>query len=308
MGEVAYRSLVAMMRLRHRIRERCWQDGELSIAYDEAGDPSRPTLICVPGFASCKDYFLKLTAILRKDFHVIVPDLPGFGRSTAPRGATYSLGQYGRWMERFLDAVVPGERGDCHYIGNSLGGALGLELALNRRYPVSSLCLVATGGVSMKGVPTLYDEIEAGGNPFAIRNFADYRKFRERILRRKDGVPLFIQRYLAGEFIRNRRWYGKILDDLKADGRSAETGAIVIAACAFNDRLPEIACPVLVLWGEDDGFFPRAIGKLIADQIPRARLEILPEVGHCPQVEASDEVAALIRSFLPVATEARNTP
>ncbi len=300
-GEFAYRAAVAFLRWRHGIRARRWREGDLTIAYDEAGCPSRPTLVCIPGFASSKDYFLRLTALLRRNYHVLVADLPGFGRSTASPDAVYSLAQYGRWLERFLDAVLPEGRNECHFLGNSLGGAVGLELALNRRHTLATLTLVAAGGVSLKGVPTIYDEIEAGRNPFAVRNLAEYLKFRRRVLRKKDRMPAFIQKYLASEFIRKRRWFGKILEDLKSGGHPAEGAAFDLGHRAYNERLREISCPVLVLWGEKDGFFPDAIGKLIAGSIPNARLEILPGVGHCPQLEAPEMVAGLVGDFLPVA-------
>jgi len=60
----------------------------------------------------------------------------------------------------------------------------------------------------------------------------------------------------------------------------------------------EIRCPVKVVWGEDDPWIPLARGKAFHDLIPQASFEILPGVGHLPQLEAADRVLTCLSGFL----------
>ena len=63
-------------------------------------------------------------------------------------------------------------------------------------------------------------------------------------------------------------------------------------------RLPDIATPTLVLWGEDDQIVSPAYGRQFADLIPGATFEIIPEAGHFPQLERLDLVSKSIKNFV----------
>jgi pimeloyl-ACP methyl ester carboxylesterase len=65
-----------------------------------------------------------------------------------------------------------------------------------------------------------------------------------------------------------------------------------------TSRLPLIEAPTLVLWGRDDSWIPPADGDRFASSIPRARLVLLDECGHLPQVERAGEVSRLLLEFL----------
>ena len=66
----------------------------------------------------------------------------------------------------------------------------------------------------------------------------------------------------------------------------------------LTDRIAQIAAPTLILWGKEDVVVPFAVAEAYAAPIPNAELVVLPEAGHSPQMEATDQVAAAIDAFL----------
>ena len=66
------------------------------------------------------------------------------------------------------------------------------------------------------------------------------------------------------------------------------------------DRLPDIAVPVLVIWGEADRMIPVEHGRAYAKAVPGARFHVITEAGHLPQLETPDRLLAAIRAFAEV--------
>ena len=287
-----YKTAASNLRRRNGIKQRKMRCGEITIAYDEAGSRDLPTLVCLPGFASTKDHFINLTAELCSDFHVVVPDLPGFGCSSKPQGAIYSLQQYGRWFQKFFERLRVTGSGPTHFLGNSLGGAIGLEMALNRGYEFRSMALIAPGGI----MPGASHEPSNGGNPFSTSDMRSYDAFANRLTSQSKSISPAIKAYVAGQFTENKEWFERIMGDLPRTTEPRKADCSFMES-AFNNRLHEIQCPTMVAWGQDDDLLPPQLGRFAAEQIPDSHFELLSGNGHCPHIEAPRRLAKSYRTF-----------
>ncbi len=77
----------------------------VNIAYREAGDPARPTVLLLHGFPTSSHMFRNLIPVLAERYHVIAPDYPGFGASAMPDAAAfeYSFANIAQMMTQLLD-------------------------------------------------------------------------------------------------------------------------------------------------------------------------------------------------------------
>ena len=75
-------------------------------------------------------------------------------------------------------------------------------------------------------------------------------------------------------------------------------GAPFMQDPSLRQRLPHLALPTLVLWGESDRILTPAYGRQLAGLIPRAQFELVPQAGHFPQIEQLDRVVARIQGFV----------
>ena len=253
-----------------------------------AGKPRYGTLVFLHGFGDRMDSFLATASLLREDFRLIVPALPGFEGGWIDASEQHSFDAYARWMGDLLEHVAPSR---FHLMGNSLGGACALGIASRMPERLASLTLVDTAGVHVAGVPSLYDEVQAGHNLFEIRTRAAYRRYLARIFAKSPPFPKPVVEHLYSEQMRNADWYSRIMKDLQATTNSFRAGNDAIV------QLGQIRVPTLVVWGEYDGVFPLAFGQHAAASIPNAKLHTLRAVGHVPHLETPGRLARAFGEF-----------
>jgi abhydrolase domain-containing protein 6 len=253
-----------------------------------AGTARRGTLVFLHGFGDRADSFLPTARLLRNDFRIIVPAMPGFDAGWRDPNELHSFAAYGRWLGDLLEQVAPAR---FHLMGNSLGGASALGIATRMPDRVASLTLVDTAGVRLPDVSCIYDEVEAGHNLFEVRSRAAFRRFSERVFAKPPPFPKPIAEHLYAEQLKNADWYSRLMTDLHTDSRlpRAEKSAIV--------DLSRLCVPTLVVWGERDTLFPLPIGQHTAAAIPNAELHTLRGIGHVPHLESPKRLANAFAAF-----------
>lgn len=220
---------------------------------------------------------------LAERFHVVGWDLPGHGRSR-PAEAPFTLADLAAGALALAEDVLT-ERGDpggtFHYAGDSVGGAVGLQLLLDAPGRLRSAALICTG--AKIGDPAGWAEraaqVRASGTPAMLPGSAE-RWF----------VPGFLERQPA---------VGSALLASLSDADNESYAQVCEALAGFDvrSRLAEIAAPVLAVAGELDPVTPPASLAEIVAGISGASLAVLPGVSHLAPAEAPDEVARLITSF-----------
>jgi 3-oxoadipate enol-lactonase/4-carboxymuconolactone decarboxylase len=238
--------------------------------------PGRPLLLLGPSLGtSAESLWQRCARSLRGDFHVVGWDLPGHGRS-GPAEAAFGVAGLAREVLALADRIRPG--GTFRYAGDSVGGAVGLQLLLDAPERVSAAVLLCTGA--------------------KIGESAGWRQRAETV--RAEGthavVAGSIQRWFAPGFAdREPSVAGPLLDALRA--ADPESYALVCEALAVFDvrhRLREITAPVLAVAGAEDQPTPPAGLALIAEGVRNGRLVVLDGVAHLAPAEQPGQVAALL--------------
>jgi pimeloyl-ACP methyl ester carboxylesterase len=165
-------------------------------------------------------------------------------------------------------------------VGFSLGAWLAVEMAILRPKRVRALVLIDAAGLHLDDAP-------------AAELFLDDLDRLRRLIFHDANHPT------AAEFFPSSRNDPRLLLWLRA--REA-TARVAWDPYLHDPKLPRhlhrIACPTLVIWGDDDRLLPLAHGEFYAQHIPGARLEILPRCGHMAPFEATVECAARTLAFL----------
>lgn len=287
-------------RARHSIsgfqRKEVWLDGG-KMVYLQGGNPKAPPLVLLHGFAHSKDSFIQLNRKFQRDFRIILPDLPGFGETQWGEDETYSLENYGEWLTEFLDRIRLSR--DFHLGGNSLGGAISARLALDMPRRIRSLLLLNSAGYVADEDDEFYQRLYNGENLFEIRNWRGFEEFLDTIFYNRPTIPFAVKSGLYEHMKSKAWWYHKVMGDLLG-GIEPQTGDYRerVKEDALNHEIQNIEAETLILWGNKDNLFPLPVANGLARDIPRSRLVVLPETGHCPQIEKPDQFSRIYLDFL----------
>jgi pimeloyl-ACP methyl ester carboxylesterase len=246
--------------------------------YREAG--SGPVILLLHGLADDVHVWDDDMGVLAAHHRVIALDLPGFGLSDKPL-LEYRPRTFVDFVRGFLDALRVTR---ASVVGNSLGGFVAALLALDDPQRVDRLVLVDAAGyhglvrrLGPRGIQALRLATRADLRYLAPLTFHDRRYASEAAV--EAG---FAERMKAGDGYA----IGRVVDSLlRGDD-------------ALDGKLRRIDRPTLIVWGRDDGLIPLAFGNRFAHDIPRARLVVLPDCGHMPQVECPAAFTAAVTAFL----------
>jgi pimeloyl-ACP methyl ester carboxylesterase len=273
--------------------------GGVRTPYLDAGPPDAPVLVALHGLGATNASLLPTVWELARDHRVIAPDLPGFGIADKPL-ATYSASWFGRWLERFCDALGLDE---FFLLGNSLGGRVAIEGGLLLPDRVRALVLLTPSPAFRRLrqfvplVRVLRPELAA--LPFPVGHAAAVAG-----LRRMFAVPSRIR----------TSWYDAAADEFlrvmhEPRGRIAFFAAMrqiyleeAFGARGFWDRLPGLVPPALFIWGDRDRLVPQGFARHVVQALPGCRSVVLRDCGHVPQFELPGVTHRLIREFLAEAT------
>ena len=243
-----------------------------------------------PGASGLSNYSRNVQA-LATGFRVLVPDMPGYGKSSKAVDTADPFGSIASAMLGLLDALDI-ER--AHLVGNSLGGACALRLALDRPDRLGRLVLMGPGGIGVsQGKPT----------PGLMRLLTYYA-----------GEGPTFEKLAA--FIREDLVYdsSSITEDMLRERFESSIDPEVVAhpplrapkdpqALARMDflldpRLATFAHPTLVLWGIEDRVNPSSGAQALQSRLPACDVFLFARTGHWVQWERAAEFNAVVAAFL----------
>jgi 3-oxoadipate enol-lactonase/4-carboxymuconolactone decarboxylase len=243
-----------------------------------AEDTDRPLIVLGPSLGTTTALWDGVVGALDARYRVLRFDLPGHGISPATT-ERFSVGELAASV---LAAVDAAGGGSFHYAGVSLGGAIGLELALRHPDRVLTLAVICSG--AKIGTAEAWHEraaqIRASGTPSQVRGSSE-RWF----------APGFLQRDPSA----GSRALETLMD---VDDESYALACEALAGFDVRDAVPGIRVPTLCVSGELDGPTPVALLAELAAAIPGARHETIPGVAHLPAYERPDLVAALLLDLI----------
>ena len=222
-----------------------------------------------PGASGHSNFKGNYPFLVDAGYRCIVPDHIGYGFSDKPDDRDHPLAFFVECIKQTLDVA---EVGQCTIVGNSLGGAVALGLALEFPELVDKLILMAPGGLS-----ELHEYQQMPGMQKVFQVFGSGEPVTPEVMKDLFATGLMHNPDLAtDELVEERMQIMQIMN-----GHVMASMQIPVLV----DRLPELDCPVLGFWGMDEKMMPENGIMAMAHNIRHLRLILVTECGHWVMVE-----------------------
>jgi pimeloyl-ACP methyl ester carboxylesterase len=248
---------------------------------------SGPNLLLLHGTGGSLHDWNPWVAELENDFRIITPDLPAFGLTGPNPEDDYSLEMYLRTMETFLDKIGIDS---CYLAGNSFGGFIAWNYALEHPETVKKLILLDASGYPRKlsDMPLAF---RLAGNP-KLSRFVE--KLTPRALIRRTALEVF-----EDDSQVSKERVDRYFDLLRRPGnRRGVIGRMQQIQYDGYGRIPEISQPTLILWGDKDKLVAVENARRFDADIPVSELIMYENVGHVPMEEIPERSAKDAKRFL----------
>jgi pimeloyl-ACP methyl ester carboxylesterase len=259
------------------------------VDYGSGAEGVHPVVL-IHGLGGCWQNWLEnIRAIAESGRRVIALDLPGFGFSEMPR-EDISISGYGRCVNALCDEL---DLGEVVLIGHSMGGFTACETAIQFPERVERVVLVSAAGITTSDV--LQQPILAGARVLAALGTRAVASSRQVVVRKRLRRPLYAGFIRYPDLIKT----DFLFEITQGSGRPGFNPALAaILGYDFRDRLPEISCPTLIIWGSEDMLVPDSDAGKFERLIPNARKIVMEDTGHSAMMERPQTVNELIVEFL----------
>jgi len=258
---------------------------------------SGPPVIFIHGLSGCWQNWLEQIPLFARDHRVIAVDLPGFGHSEMPV-EQISISGYADAIDELMEKL---DIDAARIVGNSMGGFIGAEIAIEHPARIERLVLVAAAGLSIESIRT---ERTKG-----VRHRAENLIFFSlaHVVSRSHQValrPRLRAALLMTVAAHPTRLPGPLAaQQVLGSGKPGFSDALE-AMCRYplRDRLEKIACPTLILWGDKDILVPVKDASVFEELIPDSRKIIYTDTGHVSMMERPARFNSDVKAFLDEAT------
>lgn len=256
--------------------DRLFAEGTVNAAQTGQGPP----LFLLHSLLSDRASFGAVAPKLSQAFRVIVPELPGFGRSPAVNGGLADI------ADRMAEAVRDGASGeDAIVLGNGYGGFVALQMAIRHPGIARRLILADSGAAFSEPGREAFRNMAAASKAKGLAAITD-------VAMRRLFAPEFQEQ--NPELMRDRREAF-----LKTDPEVFRAACAQLAELDLRPELAKVNVPVLVVVGEHDEATPPPMSKQLAALLPDARLKIIAGCAHVPQLQSPKLFLKAISDFLP---------
>jgi pimeloyl-ACP methyl ester carboxylesterase len=289
-------SLSPLLRTHH------WQWRGYQIRYQTAGEKGIP-ILCIHGFGASADHWRKNLPDLALAHRVYALDLIGFGFSDKPQpgqGIDYTFETWGQQIADFCGEVI-GQ--PMVLVGNSIGCVAALQAAvLVPQQVLGVIILNCSLRLLHERKRSQIGWMQRTVSPWlqkflAIRPVGSF--FFNQI-----ANPKAIRKFLCQAYGRKEAVTDELVEYILKPAQTPGAADVFLSFIQYSqgplaeDLLPQVRCPVLCLWGEEDPWEPIALGQAFRDFPAVADFIPLPGVGHCPQDEAPEQVNPLIANWI----------
>jgi len=253
-----------------------------------------PPLVFVHGLSGSWPNWLEQLPVFATDHRVIAMDLPGFGHSPMP-AERITISAHARMLDGLLEALGVSA---ATLVGNSMGGFISAELAIAFPERVERLVLVSAAGISTHGrgdvervVPSLR-RVER-----VLAAYTAWMAARSDTVARRPGL----RNATFGLVTRHpsRLDAALVAEQLRGAGKPGFMQALQAnLEYPIRERLGEIACPTLIVWGDEDRLITVRDADVFEQLIPSSRKVIFENTGHMAMLERPAAFNALLDEFL----------
>lgn len=284
------------------IEKKTWTWRGHQIAYATCGEHGS-AIVCVHGFGASSGHWRKNLAVWGESHRCYALDLIGFGGSAKPKPQTEINYTFETWGEQIADFCEEVVGTPVFLVGNSIGCVAVMQAAVAR----SRIC---RGVININISLRLLHERKRQTLPWYRRLGAPIaqqllsypplgRFFFNQLAKPKTVRNVLLQAYKRQEAVTD-----ELIDILLTPARDEGAADVFVAFTSYSqgplpeDLLPQLTCPVLILWGTDDPWEPIEQGKQFANYPTVEQFIPLPGLGHCPQDEAPEEVNPIVQQWI----------
>lgn len=271
--------------------------GGHKVFYREAGKPDAPTILLLHGFPTSSHMFRNLIPLLANTYHVVAPDLPGFGFSDAPDRAHFKYGfdQLAATIDEFTAAV--GLSRYAIYVFD-YGAPVGFRLALTHPDRITAI-ITQNGNAYVEGLSEGWNPIQKYWKQPTPENRAALRDFLKPETTKwqythgvADEMMVAPESYTLDSSLLARPGNDEIQLDLFLDYASN-----VALYPKFQEYFRQERPPLLAVWGKNDPFFLPPGAEAFKRDIPDAEIHFF-DTGHFALETHVEAISAKIRDFL----------
>jgi pimeloyl-ACP methyl ester carboxylesterase len=252
-----------------------------------------PPLLLLHGWADSADTWRPLLDRLgRVDRRALAVDMPGFGAAAPPSDGEPLLAQLDAFCEAALEYAAP-DRGAV-VVGNSLGGCVALRAAERPELGLSGVVPVAPAGLDMARWLVIVERdpivrwLLASPVPLPgpVVSAAVAEAYRRLAFRRPRSVDPRVVSTFASH-----------LSSKKDAARVLAIARRLLPELRDCFRLERISCPVMLVWGRQDRLVFQTGAERVVEAAADARIELIDDCGHCPQLECPERLHELLVDF-----------
>lgn len=262
------------------LSEKSIEVGKYTIVYLEGGRGQ--SVLLLHGFGADKDNWNLFSQYLTKKYHVIAPDLPGFGESSKIWSDQYDISTQVERVHKFVKKM---DLKRFHLVGNSMGGLIAGVYAAMYPEEILTLGLLDPAGVTESEPSQLSLELQKGNNPLVVESVSDYDKLLDFTFFKPPSLPDLLKSHFAEMAVQSKDFNKKVFLEA-TPGDQLET------------TMRKIRAKTLILWGDSDRVLSVSSAQVLRNGIEKSKVIILKDCGHMPMIERPEETARHYLEFI----------
>ena len=275
--------LIGLERSLAGLQRKTVQVADHLVVYSEGGKNNPEVLLLIHGFNASADSWNRMAGKLTKRYHVIAPDLPGWGASTRIDSASYG---YPAQIERLHQFLAQLGITRFHLMGHSMGGGISARYAAQYPAQVITLGLMAAHGIVEPEQSELVRCIEKGDNWLVVSSRPGFDRLMNNLFVKRPFMPGTVLKYLAQVMASGSAKTQQIFTEIQANEPP------------LAELLSQIKAPVFIVWGDQDKLIHVSAAEIFHQGIAGSEMLIMKQTGHMPLMENVKQCSTAYLTFL----------
>lgn len=249
------------------------------IRFLEYGQSNDEVIVLVHGLGASAERWQKIIPYLKEKYHLIIPDVIGFGHSDKPN-VDYTIEFFVNFLVDFLKVM---EIKNSVLIASSLGAHIAAECAITQNKSIQKIVLVAPSGINPRLTPAM--------DAYALAVLYPSQERAHTAFKMMAGPNKEIDHHAISDFVQRmkmpntKKVFASVLLGLKN-------------TVSLTDRLHKISIPTMVIWGSHDPVISPRYAKIFVSRIKKCKFIKMKNCGHTPFTEEPEKFSEIVFKFL----------